>query len=239
MPPSFATRRCPRKGFCFAAVDIRPAGRTLSNDHANPPVRRHFVGNPAGLCRRPAASGHDLTSAQATAKADSVFAGRLVSLQPVKDSAGQYKAKVLYLNRTPGDLGVPVATQNVPLRTEGVSSNLRVPVSLKVAAGESAPQEGRSYLFYVKDEGRSGKGYQVVKLTSVGSTSRRPEVFLRVPCADHRGQVRARNGVPRDAARPLLAGHGTCFTAVMNVRQHGGGRGFSTLIAEALRRGPG
>jgi hypothetical protein len=84
--------------------------------------------------------GHLLSDKDASARANNVFLGQLVSLDRVK-------------------------TKDTTAPIPGNPSDLSFPVTLKVGANESAPEVGKSYLIYGKDSMISGiRGYDALKL---------------------------------------------------------------------------
>lgn len=111
--------------------------------------------------------GHALTTKAATARADTVFMGQLVGLDPAKAGAGEYVGKVVYVSRPANGMRPSLTTQNTTARVPAIPSDLGIPVTMKVGPHESAPEVGRSYLFYVKDNTRAGEtGYDAVKIAA-------------------------------------------------------------------------
>jgi hypothetical protein len=117
--------------------------------------------------------GHLLSDKDASARANNVFLGQLVSLDRVKtkEGKGEYIGKVIYVSRSANGITPYRATQDTTAPIPGNPSDLSFPVTLKVGANESAPEVGKSYLIYGKDSMISGiRGYDALKL---------------VPTADH------------------------------------------------------
>jgi hypothetical protein len=116
--------------------------------------------------------GHALSTKQATAQADTIFLGQLVSLDPVKARAskGEYLGKVVYVSRSANGITPAVATQNTTVRTPAIPSDLGIPVTMIVGTDETPPHVGRSYVFYTKDNKRPGEtGYEALKVSSNGN----------------------------------------------------------------------
>jgi hypothetical protein len=122
----------------------------------------------AALADAMALPGHALSDKDAEAKASVVFIGQLVDLQPVKvrEGRGEYVGKVIYAARPSNGIRTPyVTSQNTTVRIPAIPSDLGIAMTLHVGAHEAAPQVGKSYVFYAKDNTRPGStGYEAVKV---------------------------------------------------------------------------
>jgi len=115
--------------------------------------------------------GHALSAKEATAQADKVFLGQVVSLDPVKAKAGsgEYLAKVVYVSHPENGLKPYVTSQVSDPNIPAIPSDLGIPVTMKIGANESAPVVGKEYVFYAKDNKRpGGTGYEALKLSPTG-----------------------------------------------------------------------
>ena len=112
--------------------------------------------------------GHALSNKDAAAKASVVFIGQLVDLRPVRvrEGRGEYLGKVIYAARPSNGIRTPyVTTQNTTVRIPAIPSDPGIAMAMHVGAHEAAPQVGKSYVFYAKDNTRPGStGYEAVKV---------------------------------------------------------------------------
>jgi hypothetical protein len=76
---------------------------------------------------------------------------------------------VVYVSR-PGNGITPYRTsQDSDPNIPAIPSDLGIPMTVTVGANESAPEVGKEYVFYAKDNTRPGQtGYDALKLSPTG-----------------------------------------------------------------------